>query len=738
MKNLLKKGGYIIGLLFLGFYHDISAQQKSIVVQQPKGCATPEPTRVEMQAREQKVIALKAQMATRRIDATSVTYIPIKAHIIRRTNGTGGLSLADLNTSLVQANALYINVGIQFYFCGGSPNYINNDAYYDFNNSSESALCGANDVSNSINMYFANSIINGTTTVAGYAYFPSSSSASNRAFIANSSAIDTRTVPHELGHFFNLYHTFQGSAGSASDRELVTRGTGANCTTAGDLLCDTPSDPNGRSVDSTTIIGCVYSGNARDTQGQLYNPSLSNIMSYNPIPCGNDFTAGQYGRIANGLILRTDPSNQYSFNCPATVIGSNVPSNLTGSIGSLGLNLSFTDNATTETGFIIERSLSATSDFIAVAGLGPNITTWTDQSISSFTTYYYRVKASNSSTQYGTVFQITTALNYCIPLYDNNCSSVPVIIDDFILKDATTNAVIINQIASGCSPNSYGNFTATSYNVEVGKNYNFIARSVTGGVGTYYDQHLTIWIDYNRDGVFKTNEMVYKSNGTTFPRMNTTATGSFTIPNISSGLVRMRLRSGFGGYNPVVDSCSALPFGEAEDYTLNVISNCPTTLNLTANIGSGTSVNKASSSITATNQISIGAVVTYQAGTQIKLLPGFKAVTGSTFKAKIAGCNVAAREGIVEKVKEPDNQLIAFPNPANETVTFEYDVEEGNAELVLYNMLGMQVATVVASSPHQKGRYSKTFLTENLNSGSFLYVLKTDKTQITKKLVIVK
>ncbi len=531
--------------------------------------------------REQRILQLKQQFVTANI-AASPTYIAIKAHILRKPDGSGGLSLTDLNKALAQTNALYINAGIQFYLCG-SPNYINSSLYYDFTNSQETALCGVNDVTNAINVYFTNSISFGGTPVSGYAYFPSTFTSTNRVFVQSNSVTDTRTLPHELGHYFNLLHTFQSSFdGSIPDRELVTRlsTSNANCTLKGDFLCDTPSDPYGRSADSVQILGCNYQGIARDAQNQLYTPSLSNIMSYYPVVCGNGFSAGQYARIADGMLLRTDPSSQYTLNCPSSVIGVNVPSGLTGTITNAGLSLAFNDNSSNETGFIIERSTtSATTGFVAIAGLAPNTTIFTDQSATAFTTYYYRVKASNSSTQYSSVFQITTSLSYCVPIYTNSCSSIGVFIDDFILKEGTTN--IITNLASGCSPANFGNFTATPYNVEAGKTYTFTARATRGGAGTFFDQHVTVWIDYNKNGVFDNSEIIYQSDDATAARMNPTATGSFTVPSTTSvGSLRLRIRSGFGSFGQVIDPCRELPFGEVEDYFLNVAT--------TANISAGT------------------------------------------------------------------------------------------------------------------------------------------------------
>ncbi len=563
----------VIGCLLL--YHKAAAQLVP--------CATPPESPENITAREKRLLKLKSEFVknARTSALTAVQYIPIKAHIVRNTDGSGGLSLADVNIALVQINRYYQNVGagLQFYFCG-SPNFINNSAYYDYDNTEETALCNANDVNSAINIYFPNSIHFGSLAVAGYAYFPSTLSNSNRLFVQAQYATDNRTLAHELGHYFNLLHTFQNSNNANnSEREYVTRDVmqGANCTAKGDLVCDTPADPYGR--DSVSIQGCSYTGTARDPQGQLYTPSLSNIMSYYSISCGSNFTSGQYSRMSDGLLLRTDPSNQYTLSCGPTVTGVNVPSNLTGSLVASGLSLTFTDNSSSESGFIIERSATSASEgFVPVGGLPPNTTTFIDQSTTAYTTYYYRVKASNSSTQYSPVFSITTALNYCVPTYSNSCSSVAVVIDDFILAQGATN--IISNINTNCSANSYGDFTGVAYNVSAGSTYSFTARarSVLDGSGSYFDQHLTIWADFDQDGFFELNERVYRSDSLgSMPRMSPVASGSFVIPNTAGGPVRVRVRSSFnfGPGSAVTDPCGQLTFGETEDYMLQVSSSNP-------------------------------------------------------------------------------------------------------------------------------------------------------------------
>ena len=56
------------------------------------------------------------------------------------------------------------------------------------------------------------------------------------------------TFIHEMGHFFNLYHTHTTTNGE----ENVLRN---NCTWAGDGFCDTPADPR---LNSENVEECEY------------------------------------------------------------------------------------------------------------------------------------------------------------------------------------------------------------------------------------------------------------------------------------------------------------------------------------------------------------------------------------------------------------------------------------------------------------------------------------------------
>jgi galactose oxidase len=74
-----------------------------------------------------------------------------------------------------------------------------------------------------------------------------------------------------------------------------------------------------------------------------------------------------------------------------------APSSLTATtVSSSQINLSWTDNAATESGFTVERSADGVS-FVTIATLGANATSYQNTGLSPSTTYRYRVSAQNSA-----------------------------------------------------------------------------------------------------------------------------------------------------------------------------------------------------------------------------------------------------------------------------------------------------------------------------------------------------
>jgi subtilisin family serine protease len=95
---------------------------------------------------------------------------------------------------------------------------------------------------------------------------------------------------------------------------------------------------------------------------------------------------------------------------PTPVPGLDAPTNLTATpVSSNRINLAWTDNATAETGYRIERSTDGVS-FAQIATLPANNTSYPSQNLPAATTFHYRVRASGAGIQsaYSNVAMATT------------------------------------------------------------------------------------------------------------------------------------------------------------------------------------------------------------------------------------------------------------------------------------------------------------------------------------------
>ena len=109
--------------------------------------------------------------------------------------------------------------------------------------------------------------------------------------------VPSKVLPHEMGHCLGLYHTFE---------ELLCREkvSGSNCSSCGDLVCDTPAESPFYIFAENAA--CAYTTSTTDEDGATYSPILSNIMNYVRPSCMNAFTNGQGSRMRNAIAL--DPA----------------------------------------------------------------------------------------------------------------------------------------------------------------------------------------------------------------------------------------------------------------------------------------------------------------------------------------------------------------------------------------------------------------------------------------------
>ncbi len=504
---------------------------------------------------------------------SGTTCIGIAAHIVRMDDGSGGLGIETLAQGVANLNYNFLDAGIEFYIC--SVDYANNTDYYDYDRQAgdgdtEAGLVALfTESTEAMNIYFTNTLVNSSgSDLNGYAYYPCNSMVCTRVFMKNSATANSLngTFSHELGHSFDLGHTHAGTSDgpfSTYAERVVRTGANANCDTNGDTFCDTDADPKYASADFDSG-SCTYTGSATDDLGASYVPTtaINNIMSYYPDACGGVFTTEQYNHLSSGLSERLAYTGVYDIDgCTADVVI--AVSGLTGvQVGGTSIDLTWTDNANNELGYLIERSTtSSSSGFRAVpfGGVGTNATSFSDTDIASTTTYWYRIKALNGDcNSYSNVFEITTTLAYCNATYSNPCMNST--IDDFTFDGEGSDD--ISNLATGCTGSSYYDYSSThSATVIPGNTYSFsICRNQT------YTRYAEVWVDFNHDGDFDDlGETIIDASVTASSCYN----GSMTIPYCTAfGPTKMRVMLASGGQP--TDPCGNYSWGEVEDYTLDI------------------------------------------------------------------------------------------------------------------------------------------------------------------------
>jgi len=191
--------------------------------------------------------------STNRADKLNV---PIKFHIVRRSNGTGGITPPTLvYDQFERMRRDFIAADMNLYLYENSFNYINNTAIYENPGNASNTVQNAKD-DDALNIFITENAntSSGLGTVLGF-YDP------NRDFIIiriTDVAGATSSLSHELGHMFSLPHTFFGwesepyNEASHGNPCLLTMAPGSgvrvekvdgtNCTSAADRICDTPVD----------------------------------------------------------------------------------------------------------------------------------------------------------------------------------------------------------------------------------------------------------------------------------------------------------------------------------------------------------------------------------------------------------------------------------------------------------------------------------------------------------------
>ena len=250
---------------------------------------TPDDVEAEHELRAQGAYDLPADRGV------GILYVQLAWHVVRRADGTGALSEERITQAIADANWAFEPAGIQF--CrAGETDFIDSDFYFNqiTTLAAINQLRRVNVVPNTINIYAVEAVSYEGGPIGGISSFTSSTVQGIVMRNSHIGVADNRsTVPHEIGHYFNLYHTHETSFGNECAH-------GGNCATAGDLLCDTPADPvlGPNSVSNS----CIYFAGEPDGCGGIFNPDTRNHMSYSVRTCRDHFSPQQHAKARATLV----------------------------------------------------------------------------------------------------------------------------------------------------------------------------------------------------------------------------------------------------------------------------------------------------------------------------------------------------------------------------------------------------------------------------------------------------
>lgn len=523
------------------FYLTLLALLPLLTFAQRKHCVfEPDSRQLEIMKGYQEAIERFGQHA--RPELRAPIRVPVRLVVFSSRTTSPSPTQADFERALLALNKTFQAANLEFFACESLRRVISS-RYADFDSDlDEDNVWNTYGRSGIINIFCFEDIDFGSAL--GYTYLPSQNGP--EALFLLQEELLTSTLPHEMGHYYGLYHT-HGKSNCGTTDELVND---PNCGRTGDDVCDTPADPNllglfcrESLVDSAT---CKYIGKELDRIGTPFQPDPSNIMAYTWEHCTTRFTPGQYERMrffAENVRLYVEDCSGRKI-CPIPQV---VASQL-----SPGL-MQFDWSAGSASVFQARYRLGEDSTWIPLKTIYGN--KWLAYDLGACTRVEFQVRAQCEDAY--------TDWSAPILAFTKGCANN----DGYCTSTGGSENVWINQLSLGEWSNKTGDdggydlFTPNDLSITAGKTYTLALQP--GGFTRARDTlYWRVWVDFNRDKDFNDpGEQVFqaKSRG-----RSTIVQGSLAFPDSLAGTYRMRLGLSRGGY---VDACGKGGIVlETEDY----------------------------------------------------------------------------------------------------------------------------------------------------------------------------
>ncbi|MGC9375277.1 MAG: GEVED domain-containing protein [Bacteroidales bacterium] len=372
-----------------------------------------------------------------------------------------------------------------------------------------------------------------------------------------------------------------------------------------------------------------------------------------------------------------------------------APTNLSASnISENSFTLSW--NASTDNVGVTGYDVYQNGSFLnSVTGTSANIS-----GLSAGTTYNYYVKAKDAAgnvSAASSTISVTTdesVAEYCESKGSNYSY-------EWIGK------VTIGTYSNTSGAAGYTDFTSEVITLEAGTSVD--VSLVPEFSGSTYNEYWKIWIDYNNDKEFTSDELAFDAGSLS----KTTVNGTINVRSTASGTTRMRVSM---KYNGEQTACETFSYGEVEDYTVSFEEAIPDTEAPTAPTGLASSSITNNSFTLSWNASSDNVGVTeydiYQNG-------AYRASTSGT-SYNVTGLSAATTYSYYVKAKDAAGNVSAASSTLNVTTSDEqltYCSSKGNN--VNYEWIDLVQLNEINNSTGSNGGYADfTNMTANVTPGS--------------------